>query len=198
MSFAGGLPPRLVLSNLGQSVDVDPIECFNIIRDSMRDITEFADCLASPAMEGNDRKHHGITEVKREGVTSHHEVKLRPKFDVRETKQGFMLIGSMPGLRKEDLSIEIIENPDGRVLAISGDSNVTSRDPSPARDGSATESCPTPRLRTSYAKFEHRVRIPKHIDTATLQAKYEDGLLSITMSPLAKTDLHQRQKIAIH
>ena len=199
VSFAGTIPPRLVLSNLGSSVDVDPLDCFNIIRDSMRDITEFADCLASPGLEGNDRKHQGITEVKRNGGTTHHEVKLHPRFDVKETKQGFMLMGSMPGLRKEDISIEIIENPDGRVLEISGGSpNVTSRDQSPARDGSTTESRPAPRLRTAYAKFEHRIRIPKNIDTSTLQAKYEDGLLAVTMSPLAKTDLNQRKKIAIH
>ena len=106
-------------------------------------------------------------------------------------------MGSMPGLRKEDISIEIIENPDGRVLEISGGSNVTSKDPSPARDGSTPESRPTPKLRTAYAKFDHRVRIPKNIDASSLQAKYEDGLLSITMSPMAKTDLNQRQKIAI-
>ena len=198
VSFAGSLPPRLVLSNLGDPVDVDPLDCFNIIRDSMRDITEFADCLASPALEGRDRKQQVITEVKGNGGAGHHEVKLRPRFDAKETKQGFMLMGSMPGLRKEDLSIEIIEHHDGHLLEISGGSpNVTSKEPSPARDGKTAEHRPTPKLRTTYAKFEHRIRIPKNIDTSTLHAKYEDGLLAITMSPFVKTDVSQRQKIAI-
>jgi HSP20 family protein len=150
------------------------------------------------SIEANDRKSQGIAEVRKNGGSSHHELNLRPRFDVQESKEGFMLIATMPGLRKEDLSIEIINTPEDRMLEISGGSpNAPSRDPSPSRDTTTTQKLSAPKLRTSYAKFERRIRLPQNVDTSTLQAKYEDGLLVVTMSPLARKDTSQRQKIAI-
>ena len=197
-SFSGIVPTHSILRSFGPGYDFDAMDGLNNLRDSMRDVLEFADRLVMPALESNDRKSQGISEVKKNGGSSHHELRLRPRFDVQQSKEGFMLMATMPGLKKEDLSIEIINTSEDRLLEISGGSpNVSSRDPSPARDAANNQQPSTPKLRTSYAKFEHRIRLPPNVDTSTLQAKYEDGLLVVTMSPLAKKDSSQRQKIAI-
>jgi HSP20 family molecular chaperone IbpA len=197
VTFSGTVPSHSILRSFGP--DFDAMDGLNDLRDSMRDVLEFADRLAMPAFEASERKNHqGITEVKKNGGSSHHELRLRPRFDIQESKEGFMLMATMPGLRKEDLSIEIINSPEGQLLEISGGSpNTSSRDPSPSRDAANTQQPSAPKLRTAYAKFERRIRLPPNVDTSTLQAKYEDGLLVVTMSPLAKKDTTQRQKIAI-
>ena len=198
VSFSGTVPSHSILRSFVPSSDFDAIDGINNLRDSMCDVLEFADRLAMPAFEANDRKSQGIAEVKKNGGSSHHELRLRPRFDVQQSKEGFMLMATMPGLKKEDLSIEIINTPEDRLLEISGgSSNISSRDPSPARDQANTQQPSTPKLRTSYAKFEHRIRLPPNVDASNLQAKYEDGLLVVTMSLLAKKDTSQRQKIAI-
>ena len=108
-----------------------------------------------------------------------------------------MLLGTLPGLRKEDLSIEVVKSSEGHVLEISGQSPTSagSRGPSPSRADPETRVNPS--LRASYSKFEQRIRIPRNIDPSTLQAKYQDGLLVVSMLPLTKTEQSQRQKIAI-
>ena len=196
VSFHGTLPSS-VIHNLESLADLGPVENMNILRQSMRDIADFAENLMGPAVEAAERRN-GISEVKKASGATSHELKLRPRFDVQDTKDGFMLFGTLPGLRKEELSLEIVENAEGRVLEITGGSqNTTSRSPSPARGDTSTPETSL-KLRAGYAKFERRIRLPQHVDPSTLQAKYEDGLLVVTMRTLAKKDSSQRQKIVIH
>ena len=185
--------PSAVLHNLA---GMDAAENLDVLRESLRDVSNFAEQLMSPAFE-SDRRRNGISEVKKASGSTFHELKLRPRFEVQDTKEGFMLIGTLPGLRKEEISLEVVENQEGRFLEIAGGSQqVPSRSPSPARGEAATRQAP--KLRAGYAKFERRVQLPQHIDPSTLQAKYEDGLLVVTIYPLAKKDSSQRQKIAIN
>ena len=194
ISIHGSLPSA-VLHNIETMAGLDPAENINVLRESLRDVSNFAEQLMSPAFESEQRRN-GISEVSKPSGSTFHELKLRPRFEIQDTKEGFMVIGTLPGLRKEDLSLEILENQEGRFLEIGGGSpQKNSRSPSPARE--ETTKSHTPKLRAGYAKFERRIRLPHHVDASTLQAKYEDGLLVVTIHPLAKQDSSQRQKITI-
>jgi HSP20 family molecular chaperone IbpA len=130
-----------------------------------------------------------------------------------------MLTATMPGLRKEDLSVEIVGNSEGHVLDItggthrngtasetrrqtlteifSGAQNHSTHDLSPDHGEPTHIALRTLLMALDYPKFERRIPIPQHFDISSLEAKYEDGLLVVTMAPLAKKAPNQRLKIAI-
>jgi HSP20 family molecular chaperone IbpA len=191
ISFHGAMPSAVFHDLAG----MDAAENLDVLRESLRDVSKFAEQLISPAFETEQRRN-GILEVKKTSGSTFHELMLRPRFEIQDTKEGFMLIGTFPGLKKEDISLEVVENQEGRFLEVAGGSQqVPSRSPSPSRGEKIT--IQAPKLRAGYAKFERRVKIPQNIDPSTLQAKYEDGLLVVTIYPLAKKDTSQRQKISI-
>ena len=200
LAISSGFFPSVVDDLRAFSMLDDPAKGLDVLTRSMRDLSDFADFLANPSAESRDRRNIGLRETKKPDGTIQRELRLRPRFEIQESKDGLVVLGTTPGLRKEDLSVEVIEGPDGKFLDISGQSlNTTaSREPSPPRSNEASHGPKVPQLRAGYAKFERRVKIPDHIDTTTLNAKYHDGLLVLTMLPAVKKDETQRQKIAIH
>ena len=93
-----------------------------------------------------------------------------------------------PGLRREDLFIEVIEESGVNYLEIS--SNKAEK---AAAQGYNSEDLS---LRTSYQGFNHKVKLPVSIDLTSLNAKYENGLLIVTIHKTEKP-ISQRRKIAI-
>ena len=177
----------------GEDSAFDPYDNFNLLTKSMRQLTKFADRIAStmndPAQESVDRKlNHSSIETK-VGRLSYHgnnvELKLRPRIDWQETREGFVLTAATPGLRKEELAIEIIEASGVYFLEISGQSA-----------GSSGDSAKPLTLRASYQNFHHKVRLPAGVDRDSLKAVYENGLLVVTIQHSEKPT-SQRHKITI-
>jgi HSP20 family protein len=201
IAFSSGFLPSVIDDLRGFSGFEDPARGLDVLTRSMRDLSDFADFLVNPSAESRERRNTGLRETKKSDGTIHRELRLRPRFEIQESKDGLVILGTTPGLRKEDLVVEVIEGPDGKVLEISGQSpNATaSREPSPPRANiDAGIERKIPQLRAGYGKFERRVKIPDYIDASTLSAKYNDGLLVLTMMPVVKKEETQRQKIAIH
>ena len=186
------------------------MEPLSILTESMHQLTDLADRLADPARESSERRNRGIAEVAGSNGTVHHEITLRPKFDVKETKEGLIIVGSTPGLRKEDLTVEILDTPNGKMLEISGQtpasqsislSSETSdaKEEQPKSDLSKTSetSITVPKLRSSYMRFERRTLLPSDIDPQSLHAKYQDGLLVVTLQRKIEKDHKSRVKYAI-
>ena len=67
---------------------------------------------------------------------------------------------------------------------------------SKAVDANKTDVGKQQSLRATYCAFKERVRLPRGIDREAMLAKYEDGLLVVTM-PRVKTGSARRQAIAI-
>jgi HSP20 family molecular chaperone IbpA len=180
---------------LRQEVDsaYDPLENFNILTKSMREISKFADQIASPmtdpSHESLDHKPNDTGFATRIGRLCHQgknfELKLRPRIDWQETREGFFLTAATPGLRKEDVSIEIAEHSGNSFLEISGHTVTKSEDsPKPLT------------LHASYPSFNHKVRLPAGVDRGSLKANYENGLLIVTMQH-SEQPMSQRHKITI-
>ena len=174
---------------------VNPLDDFNLITKSMKHLTRFADRIASkisdPSPESADRKNNNNSNC-RLGLLSQQgnlfELKLRPQIDWQETRDGFVLSAATPGLRREDLFIEVIEESGVNYLEIS--SNKAEK---AAAQGYNSEDLS---LRTSYQGFNHKVKLPVSIDLTSLNAKYENGLLIVTIHKTEKP-ISQRRKIAI-
>ena len=74
-------------------------------------------------------------------------------FDLEETDSGYVMAVELPGVKKEDLKIEVVE----QTLAISAERK---------RDG---------------GKFSYRFTVPRLADTAKIEANLEDGVLEIAI-----------------
>ena len=115
-----------------------------------------------------------------------------------------VLTAETPGLSKDELNVEVLDEPGHAVLEVSGQTAVKpaaaeasqSNDISNAVDANKTDVGKPQSLRATYRAFKERVRLPRGIDREAMRAKYEDGLLVVTI-PRVKTDSARRQAIAI-
>jgi len=114
------------------------------------------------------------------------DLSLRPTFALRETNDGYVMNCFTPGLKKEDLYIELIGASQDRVpmLVIRGETKVreamnpegadTVTDPNVKKQTSSF-------LRARYRKFEKEMSLPMDVDQDKMEAVYEDGMLTINL-----------------
>ncbi len=84
-----------------------------------------------------------------------------PRADLYEDKDNFYLRTELPGLKKEDIRVELGEG----VLTLAGTRRTF------AGDGQQE--------RTS--EFSRSISVPARVQEANIAAKYEDGVLTVTM-----------------
>lgn len=180
------LPSQAVLAGL-QSLD--PLDNFHLI---FKDLSDLADSLLAPMLD--DAVEPPLV-ADSNATTTDPIIKLKPKFEVVKTKKGVVLLGKMPGMRKEDLSLEIVDGPDGRVLEIVGSAANRSCEPqslAAKADDSSSPACHAgPHPGVAYAAFKRRIHLSPSLDPSTLQARYQDGLLVATMLASAKAERHK-------
>lgn len=90
-----------------------------------------------------------------------------PSVDVSETDSQFEVSVELPGLKKEDINVDLEK---GR-LTISGERKFKNEE----------EGKNFHRLETQYGKFSRSFYLPDTIDDESISAKYEDGILNITI-----------------
>ena len=171
---------------------VDPAE-------RMQQLEQEADLLMSELIEtsgsiigrnGSDASAHGVAMAKdineNAGTTSAQTtLQLRPSFSVQDNADTFALTAATPGLRKDDLAVDVIDGADSTVyLVISGQSAPQKTEAS--RVAVADDRTPMKSLTTVYRNFERKIRLPADIDRSLIKASYEDGLLTVTIPKTAK------------
>ena len=100
-----------------------------------------------------------------------------PVLDVRETEDDYIVMVDLPGVKSEDVSIEVNE----QVLAISG-----SRVPVETGEAQLVE--------RPYGSFVRNLTLPKGVDSEQIEAEYKDGVLTLHIPKPAET---KPKKIAI-
>lgn len=100
------------------------------------------------------------------------ETSFTPQVDVAETEKAFELQFSVPGLKKEDLNIEL----NSGVLTVSGERKF--KDEKKEKNYHSVE--------TKYGAFKRSFELPDSIDQDAVDAKYEDGILNILVPKDAK------------
>tara|TARA_B110001454_G_C12723192_1_gene435854 strand:+ start:20487 stop:20969 length:483 start_codon:yes stop_codon:yes gene_type:complete len=96
-----------------------------------------------------------------------------PTCDINETKEHYLVSFDMPGVRKEDIKIEVKES----TLFVSGERHKE------VRESSAQA---TLRHERTYGKFERSFELPNTINVDKIEAHYDDGVLNIAL-PKAET-----------
>lgn len=102
--------------------------------------------------------------------------------DVSENPEEFKVLAEVPGLKKEDLKIDV----EGNMLKISGEKKKEYE----KKDEHSHL------VERSYGRFERSMQMPKNADLNNTKAKYENGVLKLCV-PKSKTVETEPQKIQI-
>lgn len=100
-------------------------------------------------------------------------VNFTPTCDIRETKEHCLVSFDMPGIKKNDIKVEVNENQ----LMISGERNLEQR---------ANEDEGYLRHERMYGHFQRTFVLPGSIDAEKTEAHYEDGVLNIALPKTEK------------
>lgn len=95
-------------------------------------------------------------------------VGFQPSCDINETKDHYLVSFDMPGVKKEDIKIEM----QGNQLVISGERQREVKE----EDGEATL-----RHERVYGKFERTFVLPTSINADKIEAHYENGVLNVAL-----------------
>ena len=104
-----------------------------------------------------------------------------PKVDVRENEQEFELLLELPGVRKEDMQIELEED----VLYVSGERKAVEE----------TKDTNVHRMEQFYGSFQRSFHLPQGLDKETIATQYQDGILRLTIK---KHEKAIKKQIVIH
>ena len=104
------------------------------------------------------------------------------RMDVTESEQEYRVLAEMPGVRKEEISITI----SGNEVAVSAE--VTHE--KDVKDGETVL-----RAERYYGKIQRAFTLAQEVDEATAQAKYNDGVLELT---LPKKTVAAAKRLAVH
>ena len=104
-----------------------------------------------------------------------------PKVNTREGEFAYHIDIDLPGMKKEDINIDVHENS----LTISGERNY--KDEVKEKDYYKVE--------TSFGKFERVFTLPDNIDTENISATTADGVLEVVIPKQEKTIAKKRIEI---
>ncbi len=103
-----------------------------------------------------------------------------PPVDIREEEQSYLVTVELPGLRVEDVALEV----DGNVLTLSGERRL--------QKSEATGSLH--RVERRYGAFSRRFVLPDTVDSGQIEAEMQDGVLHVR---LPKVAVRQARKIEV-
>lgn len=90
-----------------------------------------------------------------------------PSVDLHEGKDNYTLKADLPGVAKDDLELSVVDD----VVTLKGH-----RSQEEERDEEGYH-----RVERSYGSFQRSFRIPGGIDAARVEAKFENGVLAVTL-----------------
>ena len=103
-----------------------------------------------------------------EGPGTPEEGAWRPNVDVYETENSYVLKADIPGIRKEDIKIDVNDN----TLTFKGEKKHEEK----------TEKDNYVRVERSYGSFTRSFTLSENVDTENIKAGYKDGVLEITLA----------------
>src|SRR5918996_1896610 len=101
-----------------------------------------------------------------------------PLVDIEEQDDAYVLEAELPGVKREDVNIEVV----GNELSITGEIKEKERTGALRRRTRRT------------GRFEYRVRLPEQVDASKIEASLDQGVLTVQVP---KSERAQRQKIEV-
>jgi HSP20 family protein len=95
------------------------------------------------------------------------ELSFRPRVDIIEKEKSFELRALLPGLEKENVSVEL----EGNKLIISGE----------RKQETLNENEKYHQVESFFGKFKRSFTLPKNVDGNTIKAVFKNGILEISL-----------------
>lgn len=106
-----------------------------------------------------------------------------PAVNITEEKNHYLVSLAAPGLKKEDFKIDL----DGNMLTISSESEESTEE----------KKKKFTRKEYSYSSFSRSFTLPGEIRKELIEAKYDDGVLKITLPRKAEANTPAAKHIAV-
>ena len=90
------------------------------------------------------------------------------RFDVRESAEAYTVNAELPGVKKEDIHVEV----EGNEVTISAETR---------RDAEQKDGAKWLRTERFYGKSARRFALPQDLDQSKVAAKFIDGVLELTL-----------------
>lgn len=97
-----------------------------------------------------------------------------PQVDIAETAKDFTIKLVVPGIKKEDIKVEL----EGDKLIVSGERKALESDVSVTYH----------RAQSNYGKFQQSFYLPENIDKESIRANQENGILNIVIGKKEKKE----------
>jgi len=104
-----------------------------------------------------------------------------PKVDIIENTESYEIQLAVPGLNKEDFKIELNDN----YLTVSGERKFTNEKKERTFHS----------IETHYGAFSRSFSLPENVDGTKINAKYNNGILELTIPKDEKKALKQTIKV---
>jgi len=104
-----------------------------------------------------------------------------PKVDVIENETSYEIHFAVPGLKKKEFNIELKDNH----LTVSGERKFTNE----KKDKNYHA------IETNYGSFSRSFSLPENVDTSKINAKYDKGILELTVPKDKKKALKKTIKV---
>lgn len=112
---------------------------------------------------------------------NYHRDSFMPSVDISETETEFQVSVALPGMNKDDISVDL----DSGRLSISGERKLEKEE----------EGKNYHRVESKFGSFNRSFQLPDSIDEESIEAKYENGVLNIT---IAKREEKVKKQIKIN
>lgn len=106
---------------------------------------------------------------------------FQPRVDIVENDNAFELHVAVPGMNKEDFSLEVKDN----FLTVSGERKFSSE----KKDANWHS------IETQFGSFSRSFSLPENVDAAKISAKYNNGILEVVIPKDEKKALKQTIKV---
>ncbi len=97
-----------------------------------------------------------------------------PSVDLSETDKSYEVETHLPGMKKDDINVEV----DGNTLKITGEKQRNKEDKEKAFH----------RIESEYGHFRRELQIPEDGDFESIEAKYENGVLHLSIPKSKKKE----------
>ena len=99
---------------------------------------------------------------------------FKPSVNTREGESAYHVEVDLPGVKKEDISVDIKDN----ILTISGERQTKEE----------VKEDDYYKVESSYGKFERSFTLPENVDSENIHAETEDGVLEVVIPKLEKPE----------
>jgi Molecular chaperone (small heat shock protein) len=106
-----------------------------------------------------------------------------PSVNVSETPKEFLLELAAPGLERKDFNVEV----DNHTLCISAEKKEEKKE----TEGDYT------RKEYSFNSFSRTFSLPENVKEGNIDAKYENGILKVSIPKMKETQVKTTQKISV-